>query len=134
MSFFFDDNPLRANPLQIAVSASSITHKGWMPVPKIQYAVDTSEAGWVFLPGDSPLQAMTEQKAIEINDFLLSKEISGWEVSAQGVDAKSKAAWFVAGTPANWSGTPITIVLVLENQNPLRARSIGRAIYNLAVQ
>ena len=134
INFFFDDNPLRSSPLQIAASASSITHKGWMPAPKIQYAVDTSEAGWVFLPGESPLQAMTEQKAKEINDFLLSKEISGWEVSAQGVDAKSKAAWFVAGTPANWSGTPITIVLVLENQNPLRARSIGRAIYNLAVQ
>ena len=46
----------------------------------------------------------------------------------------SRAAWFAAGTPTNWSGTPITVVLVLENQHPAKARSIGRAIYNLAVE
>lgn len=132
--FFFGDDPLRANPLQIAVSASSITFHGLTPVPKILSAVDTSEAGWVFLPKNSPNRVFSTVNANAINEFLKSKEISGWEVTAQGVDAKSKVAWYAAGTPSKWSGTPITIVLVLENQLPAKARSIGRAIYNLAVE
>lgn len=131
---FFADDPLRVNPLQIATSASAITFHGLKPVPKILSAVDTSEAGWVFLPERSPSQIIPTDKADAINEFLKSNKISGWEVNAQGVDTKSKVAWYVAGTPSNWSGTPITIVLVLENQHPAKARSIGRAIYSLAVQ
>ena len=51
--FFFSEDPLRSNPLQIAASASSITYHGLKPAPKILSAVDTSEAGWVFLSGES---------------------------------------------------------------------------------
>ena len=125
-TLFFGEDPLRSNPLQIAVSASSITFHGFKPVPKLLSAVDTSEAGWVFLSGDAPKQVFSQKKADEINALLKSSEISGWEVTAQGVDAHNRAAWFTAGTPANWSGTPITVVLVLENQHPANARSIGR--------
>ena len=133
-TLFFSEEPLRSNPLQIAVSASILTHHGLKPFPKILSAVDTSEAGWVFLSGEPSKQAISQLKADAINEFLKSSEISGWEVSAQGVDAKSRAAWFVAGTPTNWAGTPITVVIVLENQHPAKARSIGRAIYNLTVE
>ena len=133
-TMFFGEDPLRSNPLQIAASASSITFHGFKPVPKILSAVDTSEAGWVFLSGEPPKQVFSQKKADEINEFLKSSEISGWEVTAQGVDIHNRAAWFAAGTPANWSGTPITVVLVLENQHPAKARSIGRMIYNLAVE
>jgi peptidoglycan glycosyltransferase len=131
---FFGDDPLRANPLQIAVSASSITFHGLSPVPKILSAVDTSEAGWVFLPEKTPSQVFSLEKADAINEFLKSNEISGWEVTSQGVDSKSKVAWYMAGTPPNWSGTPITIVLVLENQHPAKARSLGRIIFNQAIK
>ena len=132
--YFFSETPLRASPLQIAASASSITINGLIPIPKILSAVDTSEEGWVFLHTNAQTQVISSEKAKMINEFLKSEEISGWEVTAQGVDAKSKVAWYVAGTPANWSGTPVTIVLVLENENPIKTRSIGRAIYNLAVE
>ena len=133
-SLFFSEDPLRSNPLQIAASASSITYQGLKPTPKILSAVDTSEAGWVFLSGEPSGQVITQEKADEINEFLKSSEISGWEVSTQGIDSHNKIAWFVAGTPVNWSGRPITVVLVLENQNPAKARSIGREIYTLAVE
>ena len=132
--FFFDENPLRANPLQLAASASSITFHGLIPAPKILSAVNTSEAGWVFLPGNSPSRIISTDKADAINEFLKSKVIYGWEETAVGVDAKSKVSWYMAGTPSNWSGTPITIVLILENQHPAKTRSIGRAIYSLAVK
>jgi len=131
-SLFFSEDPLRSNPLQIAASASAITYQGLMPHIKILSAVDTSEAGWVFLSGELPEQVITQTKADEINEFLRSSEISGWEVSAQGIDAHSKVAWYVAGTSVNWPGTPITVVLVLENQLPVKARAIGREIYALA--
>ena len=132
--YFFGDDPLRANPLQIAVSASAISFHGLKPAPKILSAVNTSEAGWVFLPDNSPIPIISQEKADAINEFLKSSGISGWEVTAQGIDAKNRVAWFAAGTPPNWSGTPITVVLVLENQLPINVRSIGRKIYNLAVE
>ena len=133
-TLFFSEDRLRSNPLQIAASASSITFHGLIPIPKIMSAVDTSEAGWVFLSGEPSEQVISQVKAVEINEFLKSIEISGWEVTAQGVDAHGRVAWFAAGTPPNWSGTPITVVLVLENQHPAKARSIGREIFNLAVE
>ncbi len=133
-SLFFDEDPLRSNPLRIAVSASSITHQGLLPHPKLLSAVDTSKAGWVFLSGEPPEQVITRIKADEINEFLKSSEIQGWEVTTQGIDAHNRAAWYAAGTPVNWHGTPITVVLVLENQHPAKARSIGREIFSLAVE
>ena len=133
-ALFFSEEPLRSNPLQIAASASSITHHGLMPHPKVLSAVDTSEAGWVFLSGEPPEQVITQAKANEIKEFLNSSEISGWEVSAQGIDALNKIAWYVAGTPVNWLGSPITVVVVLENQHPIKAREVGREIYSLATK
>ncbi len=132
-SLFFSKDPFRSNPLQIAESANVITFHGLKPVPKILSAVDTSEAGWVFLSNEPAKQVMSQIKADEINAFLKSSKISGWEVTSQGFDAQSKVTWYVAGTPADWSGTPITIVLVLENQLPEKVRFIGRSVYNLAV-
>ncbi len=131
---FFSNNPLRANPLQIAASASSITYHGQMPVPHIFSAVNISEQGWVFVSRNASKQVMPADQADSINDFLKSKVISGWEVTAQGIDTNSKVSWYVAGTPSNWTGTPITVVLVLENQNPIKARSAGRDIYSLATE
>jgi len=133
-TLFFNEELLRSNPMQIAASASVITYHGLKPVPKILSAVDTSEAGWVFLSGERSEQVISQEKADEINEFLKSSDISGWEISAQGVDAHNRIAWFVAGTPPNWSDTPITVVLVLENQHPIKARSIGRSIYNVAIK
>ncbi|MDP2965448.1 MAG: FtsW/RodA/SpoVE family cell cycle protein [Pelolinea sp.] len=131
---FFSEDPLRVSPLQIAASASAITHHGLIPNPQILSAVDTSEEGWVFLSEKKQSRGVSADQANSINDFLKSKGISGWEITAQGVDSNSNVSWFVAGTPSNWSGTPITVVLVLEEQNPFKARSTGRAIYSLATE
>jgi len=131
---FFSKNPFRVNPLQIATSASAITNNGLMPTPNIVSAVNKSEGGWVSLLKEIKNQALPVDQARSINDYLKSEEISGWEITAQGDDSKTKAAWYVAGTPSSWTGKPMTIVVVLENQNPLIAREIGREIYTLAIR
>ena len=131
---FFSDDPLRISPLQIAASASAITHHGLIPTPQILSAVNTSAEGWVFLSKKSGSQVLPADQANSINDFLNSKGIFGWEVTALGTDSTNRVSWYVAGTPSNWSGTPVTVVLVLEKQNPFKARSIGRAIYSLATE
>ena len=130
----FSDNPLRISPLQIAASACAITQHGLMPALQILSAVDTSGEGWVILSKKTQSQVLPADQANSINDFLKSEVISGWEITAQGIDPTGKVTWYVAGTPSNWSGTPVTIVLVLENQNPAKVRSIGREIYSLATE
>jgi cell division protein FtsW (lipid II flippase) len=131
---FFSKNPLRVNPLQIATSASAITNDGLMPTPKIVVSVNTSKGGWISLSKETKSQVMPANQANSINKFLKSEDISGWEITAQGNDLKTKVAWYIAGTPSSWLGKPLTVVLVLENQNPLKAREIGREIYMLAIR
>jgi cell division protein FtsW (lipid II flippase) len=131
---FFSKDPLRVNPLQIATSASVITNGGSMPTPILVSAVNTLRDGWTSLSIENKKQVLPADQANSINDYLKSGVISGWELTAQGFDQRTKIAWYVAGTPTNWAGKPLTIVLVLENQDPIKAREIGREIYELSVR
>jgi hypothetical protein len=82
------------------------------------------------LIGEPSKQAISQLKQMRsMNSSNLAKFQDG--KLALKVSMLSRAAWFVAGTPTNWAGTPITVVMRSGNQHPAKARSIGRAIYNI---
>ena len=125
----YGKNLLRANPLQIAISASSISADGFSPSASIVSAVNVADEGWVTVSKSERKRIITDEDSAVLNQFLLSSTISGWEVTAKAGDQNGVYTWYLAGTPDAWSGTPIVVVLVLERDNPEFVRLIGREIY-----
>lgn len=130
----FGQEPLRVNPLQIAVSASSFSAEGFIPKSKIVSAINIDNEGWVNVLTSEIENIRPREKSTFVNQFLTSPSISGWEITAKSEDQNGSYTWYLAGTPVPWSGQPIIVVLIIENDNPQLIREIGREIYNQATQ
>ena len=63
---------------------------------------------------------------------LTSKGSSGWSLSATVPTASGRLDWYVQGTPQNWRGVPIILVVGLEDSSPVTAAEIGSSIYLVA--
>jgi hypothetical protein len=126
-------NDLRVSPLQMALATAALTGQGIRPSPRLALAVNTPAHGWVIFPASekpfTALSAESTQRAI------LALAIDGqpfWEYTSQKNDRK--IAWYLAGTLSNWQGTPLAIVVALEENNPDQARLIGRGVLEKTIQ
>ena len=128
-SLIFGQNRFRVSPLQVAYAFSTFSNDGSQPTPYILSAIDTRQSGWESLGQTEAPQVITPDSAENISRLLGSSEISGWELSSRAQDENGNYSWYVAGTPSNWSGTSIILVIVQENWNAENLRNIGRQIY-----
>jgi hypothetical protein len=125
---------LRVSPLQMALAAAALTESGARPVPRLAVAVKMATEGWVILPefkkpttvfGADATQRATAGLAIEGQPF--------WEFTGSSAD-QSSITWYLAGTLPNWQGTPLAIVVALEESNPGQARLIGQGVLETAIK
>ena len=128
------ENPLRVSPLQIAHAASVFSNHGKQAVPQILSAVNTAKEGWIVVSNNENYQVISSEKADNIAILLASDEIAGWELSAQTEDNQGQYAWYVAGTPSNWTSTPLIVVLAAENASAEDMRQIGRQIFEVITE
>lgn len=122
-------NRVRVSPLQIAYAYSIFSNQGSQTAPQILSAVDTQQEGWVIMEKSEKFQVVSSEIAQDISLLLDSEEISGWEISTRAQDVSGYYSWYVAGTPANWNGTPLVIAIVIEEDNAEYLRSVGQQIY-----
>ena len=125
----YGSNQVRVSPLQVAYAAGIFSNEGERVTPHILTAIDTQQEGWVNLGEAEEYQVISAETAEDISRLLSSEQISGWELSSQSVDENGVYSWYVAGTPAKWNGTPLIVVVVLENTNAEDPRSLGRQIF-----
>jgi membrane peptidoglycan carboxypeptidase len=120
---------VRISPLQMALAISTLSNAGVRPASHIALAVNTPTVGWVILPAlDSPVEVFPEENARAGTEFLLAEEEPFWEhVSTLKEDEKG-FSWYLGGTLPNWAGTPLTLVILLEENNPIRVKQIGREL------
>jgi cell division protein FtsW (lipid II flippase) len=125
---------LRVNPLQMAIAASAITHQGSLPASRITLAVDTPQSSWVVLPPLSTSSAaVTGTAAAQTSTQLTSSDKPYWETIARAPSGEQTITWYLAGTLPNWSGTPLTLVVLLEEDAPAEAIEIGENILQEAL-
>jgi hypothetical protein len=130
-----DENPdvtqLRVSPLQVCIAISALSHGGILPAPRIATAVNTPEQGWVVLPAlDSARRVLQATAAAEAAASFVQDANPFWSHTAQAVTERSRITWFVAGTPPDWQGAPLALVVVLEENNPNLAQRIGEELFN----
>jgi cell division protein FtsW (lipid II flippase) len=118
------------SPLQAAIAASTLTHQGTRPGPRIVNAYQDPEGEWVILPKfESSEQVLTPNQAATVVELLKYPEDPLWGVTATSATQDGKTVtWFIGGTTSNRQGQPLVAVVLLEKDAPREAINIGQAL------
>jgi cell division protein FtsW (lipid II flippase) len=125
---------LTVSPLQVSLAASLLSHDGIMPPPRIATAVNTPEQGWVVLSAETlPVNVMQAKKANEASASFIVEGKSYWSHVGQASVDDDITTWLLAGTLPDWKGTPLVLVVTLEENNTFLANYIGDALLDAAL-
>jgi cell division protein FtsW (lipid II flippase) len=128
-----DELPL-ITPLQMAVAASTLSTEGVLTAPVLSYAVETPHQGWVILPKNDP-QSIPYETEMSSSDFLNPDEQNFWVFMGKGDrDEEQPVIWYASGTTKYWKGMPLMVVVLLEENTPTLANSIGEDVLLHALQ
>lgn len=121
---------VRASPLQVALVTAALSEQGISPAPRIATAVNTLEQGWVVLPAlEEPRDVIPARAAEEATQSLVEEGNAYWSHTGRGSISKTTVTWLIAGTPPDWQGAPLAMVVSLEENNPLLAKHISESLF-----
>lgn len=116
------------SPAQVAVAVASLSNSGRVIAPRIATAFSPNQIDWhLFEQGQAPRILPNFEPELAAT-MLTSGNYPGWEVSASAAYQGTSVSWYAAGTPSDWLGAPLTIVVALENTPAVTAREIGRTV------
>lgn len=125
---------LAVSPVQMISAVAALSNQGLCPGLQIASAVETPAEGWVVLPEpEKPIQCLPAGGAKRVTESLRDSDKPFWEYEGGGSDKTQLITWYLAGTLTNWSGTPLAVVVVVEETAPAFAKSIGRDILQKAI-
>jgi cell division protein FtsW (lipid II flippase) len=118
------------SPLQMALAAASITQDGARPAPRLVDAIRQSDGRWVSPPRQG--ESVTVFSAEAARRAAGSLSIRGepfWRVLALAFPGDDRViTWCVGGTLPGRPGIPLSLAVVLEEQDPQRAEEICRTM------
>ncbi len=134
--FYLGEGNFRISPLQMAMAASALTNFGLLPGPRLVNAYQDPSGNWITLPklqtNHNVIDANTANK---VNHLLKETDLPYWQViSVTLVDDDTPITWFVAGTTIEWKGQPIVAVVLLEDDAPALAETIGRSLIEQVIR
>lgn len=122
---------MRVSPLQMALVTAALSTNGIRPPARIALAVDTPQQGWVVLPAlDKAAETLPAPFADETAQSL-STDRPYWTYAS--TTDQPALTWYLSGTLPDWNGTPLALVILLEEKNPVLAGVIGRDLINAAL-
>ncbi|HEY5670188.1 MAG TPA: FtsW/RodA/SpoVE family cell cycle protein [Anaerolineales bacterium] len=126
---------LALSPLQVALTAAAVNNGGKLPIPNLVMAVNTPAAGWVVLQShEKSTSIFSSEESITKAQALAVESQPVWQITTSAADdAGQFVSWFVGGTLPEWSGAPLAIAVVLEENNPQLAEEIGRNVLQQAM-
>ncbi len=120
---------LTLSPLQVAANAVIFSNGGKTVTPHLGTAVNTPHQGWVIFQNPAPQQILSNEIIQRVSALISRKDFPAWEITSQSKNETNQISWFVSGTNQNWKGTPIILVLTLENQTAEKTHQLGREIF-----
>ena len=129
------NNPLLVSPLQMGLAAATLSDKGIRPAPRLVISVKTSSQGWVVLPAISqPVDAIPSARVTEEVRTLTVAGQPFWKWSREAGQGAKTVSWSLGGTSPAWQGTPLAIVVLLEDNDQSWAAYIGQKLLESATQ
>lgn len=132
----FDQAGLQISPLQLALAAASLSADGVRPAPRLVSAVKSPENTWVSVPASGEkMQVFDPTAARKAAKLLAFEQMPIWQVLATSSGAPGQAVtWYLAGSLPNGDGEPLTLALLLEENNPPVAAQIGQELIQAAME
>lgn len=120
---------ITVSPLQMALASAALSSEGGRPSPLLALAVNTPQQGWVILPSGFPTPALPADGVLGALQYLESPTLPIWEATSLAFNGNNRVAWYISGTMPDWKGTPMVLVIALENQDPNSALKLGHSLY-----
>ena len=132
---FLGIDEVKVNPLQLALAAASLSNGGVRPAPRLVTSIDHPDAGWITLPGLSePLRIFSKDAADATANELQTLNSPTWQTIAVIPNRPDEfVTWLIVGTLPEWGGTPLTLVLILESNDPATADYIGQELIQTVI-
>lgn len=123
-------------PLQMALAAASLTADGARPPARLALAVNTPLQGWVILPASqNPVQIYTAETVHQVTASLAVENQPLWQTIGSAQTGEGKPlTWMIGGTLTEWTGTPLAIAVLLEEDNSTLAQDIGQGVLKSVLQ
>jgi hypothetical protein len=126
---------MRLSPLQMALAAAVFSHDGLRPPPRLAIAVDTPSQGWVVLPASSSaVLALPADAARHTAETRIVPGQPFWDFGGTGSEAGQTIRWYLTGTLPDWKGSPLALVVMLEENDPGLAKAVGQTLVQAAIQ
>jgi cell division protein FtsW (lipid II flippase) len=118
---------LLTSPLQMALAAATLSTDGIRPAPRLVQAVQTAE-GWMNLPYLKNSTISFSGGAASSTAFALrDEELPIWQSIARAQNSPGQAiSWYIGGTLPDWTGSQLSLALLLEGDDPLFLQEAGR--------
>jgi cell division protein FtsI/penicillin-binding protein 2 len=125
---------LRISPLQAALAATALANEGLMTAGQIVTGIKSKNSEWIILsPQKSSIQIFSPAAVVEVTDNALVAMQPYWRIIDEESSSPSGTVWFIGGTPADWQGTPLIAVVVLENGDTAEIDYIGQELLKSAL-
>jgi len=121
---------LRLSPLQLSLAAATLSNNGFRPAPRLVQSIQTVEGGWTNQAAQGTTSPVfTSGPSNATAQALRAGQLRIWQGVALAQNTASQTiTWYLAGSLPDWAGTPATLVLVLEDNDPARAIEIGQQV------
>jgi len=128
-AFFLGSN-FHISPIQMAIAASALSNNGLLPEPRFVNAHQLGDGTWSTFPGfEENKRVLSPDLTSQITELFSTQDVAFWSVTSIVItEEEEPITWFVGGTPADWQGDPYVIVIVLEDDSPDIAASIGMSL------
>lgn len=127
-ALFRGESNLLVTPLQMALAYAPFSNSGYFVEPTIAQAYRLPGGDWQLFK-DSGTKSLSE---LSFSNNILKPAISvqsGWSISATVPTESGHLDWYIQGTPDNWQGVPIIVVVALEDSTASEAQRIGLAVF-----
>ncbi len=125
-AFYLGSN-FHISPIQMAIAASALSNNGLLPEPRLVNAHLLGDGTWSTFPSyDENKRVFSPDITSQITDLFSTQDGTFWGVTSIVINEEEEPiTWFIGGTPADWQGDPFVIAIVLEDDAPEIAASIG---------
>ena len=128
-------NDLNVSPIQMISAIAGLSNQGRCPGLQIASAVEIPAQGWVAMPEpDKSILCLPENNISQETGILQVQGKPFWEYISSGMEKNQPITSYESGTLPNWSGTPLAVVVILEENDPALAKLIGSSVLQRAIQ
>ncbi len=123
----------RVSPLQMGLAAASLSNAGLRPAPRIASAIRSPLQGWVVLPQLGKSVPVFSAGAATSAALDYAAEKAGFWQWRSTLESEGRTlTWFLAGSQPGGQGTPLVVIVLLEDGSAATATQIGTDLLSAA--